>query len=548
MRFTTQKIGETMMIGKANRGILSMWGILLSPLVLTFLAGTAKAQPIQYYVDETYGFPNIVSKSWTVDVGDVDGDGKPDILFGNNGEQTRIYINLGGGNFGDETSGRLPLVTYSTTSVKLLDVDGDNDLDIVMGNRSGQQSRIYINDGTGHFTDETASRLPAGAYDTIRVAVGDVTGDGSPDIYLANYNGGTGQQNVLWINDGTGHFSDQTSSRLPVIIDSSNGALLVDVNGDSSKDIVVTNVGGQQNRLYLNNGTGNFTDVTSTNMPTNTGNHSTNVAAADVDSDGDIDLIIGNGGSQAAQLNRLYLNDGTGTFTDSTTGHMPSVSDSTVDVDIIDANGDGCPDVVDANYNSRNRLFLNGKSGTTCTGVFTDGTVAASLPADSVYTRESAIADFDGDGDADIVFANVSAQSQLLINNGAGVFSTQSSQLSGRIPADTDNSTHAVMFDADRDGDIDIVIGARNQQTKIYINDGTGHFTNQTSTRLPIASYDTIRIAVGDVNGDGYADRCRQCQWRSQSGLPQRRYGPLYPYEWRFTRQYRELQRGIGCY
>lgn len=475
-------------------------------LLAAFLKPVA-AQTTQYYIDETGAIPIVAGNSYSVDLGDVNGDGRPDILIGSYNQQSRLFINRGGGAFGDETFVRLPRASYPTFSVKFADFEGDGDLDIAVGNR-GAQSRIWINNGTGVFADETTTRAPTGVYDTIRIAVGDVTGDGRPEVVFANYNFPAGQQDRLWINDGSGAFSDGTSARLPAVIDIGNGATIADVNRDGWNDIIITNVGGQLNRLYMNRGSSNpgfFSDVTSTNMPLNTSNHTTNVAAGDVDSDGDLDLIMSNGGSTAAQLNRLLINNGSGVFADETTTRLPATLTWAVDVDFSDVNGDGCLDIVEANYNSQNRLYLNGRSGANCTGVFTDVT-STSLPVDNVFTRESAAGDLDADGDADIYFANVNANNQALANDGTGKFASFTLGTLGRLPIDTDNTTHGELVDVDKDGDLDAVLSNRNQQSRIYINNGLGYFTDQTATRAPAAVYDTIRIAVGDVDLDGDPD------------------------------------------
>ena len=113
-------------------------------------------------------------------------------------------------------------------------------------------------------------------------------------------------------------------------------------------DLVFGNhVPPQQDRLYLNDGAGNFTDVTATRMPPDS-DHTYALAVGDVDGDGDPDLVFGNYRAQS----RLYLNSGTGNFI-VTTPHMPRNSDLTVAVALGDVDGDGSLDAMFGNFNAQ---------------------------------------------------------------------------------------------------------------------------------------------------------------------------------------------------
>jgi hypothetical protein len=438
-------------------------------------------------------------------LGDVDGDGDLDAFLGNGvytSGQNRLYLNGGTGDFADVTATNVPILADSTSAVGLGDVDGDGDLDAFVGNLG--QNRLYRNAGAGVFTDVTAATLPAlFTGSTFAVALGDVDGDGDLDALVGNYY----QQNFLHLNDGTGVFTDVTATNLPALVDSTRAIALGDVDGDGDLDALVGNGnplgGGQQSRLYLNGGTGVFADVTSTNLPTLL-DMTQAVALGDVDGDGDLDALVGNGSSLlGGQQNRLYLNAGTGVFADGTATNMPTLLDSTTAVALGDVDGDGDLDALVGNQLEQNRLLLNGG-----TGVFTDGT-ATNLPALLDYTQAVAFGDVDGDGDLDAFVGNQREQNRLLLNNGTGAFTdVTAANLPALLDFTSAVALGDVDGDGDVDAFVGETGpgGASGEQNRLVLNNGTGIFTDFTWTNLPALVDVTTALALGDVDGDGDLD------------------------------------------
>jgi hypothetical protein len=202
-------------------------------------------------------------------------------------------LNNGMGTFTDVTTTHMPAVTNNSWGMAVGDVDGDGDPDFVYG-ASSSQPQLYLNDGTGKYNDFTAN-LPSGNVDMRgTLGLGDLDGDRDLDIFLPNY--GLPGPNVLWLNNGMGMFTD-ASANLPAGDYREYGAALADLDLDGDLDIVTAHWGTannpEQNRLYLNNGRAVFTDVTAARAPAIL-DGTVCLAIADMDLDGDPDVCFGN--------------------------------------------------------------------------------------------------------------------------------------------------------------------------------------------------------------------------------------------------------------
>jgi len=336
--------------------------------------------------------------SWDVATGDVDGDRDLDIIFANQG-QNLLYVGDGSGAFSDISSTNFPGNRNLSWGVALGDVDGDGDLDAVFANTN--QNELYLNDGSGLFSDVTLTSLPEDSDDSRGVALGDVDGDGDLDIVFANRL----TRNHLYINDGHGVFQDVPVSQFPGDDANTRGVIMGDVDSDNDLDVVFANK-DFQNLLYLNDGSGVFTDVTPTNFPRDY-NNSRGIALGDVDGDGDLDIVFAN----RRLRNSLYLNDGSGVFEDATAILLPTHEDWSLDVAFGDVDGDRDLDILVANFTEQNELYLNDGSG-----VFEE-VAATHLPADSDGSLGIVLGDFDSDGDLDITVANF-GDNRLYTNKG----------------------------------------------------------------------------------------------------------------------------------
>ncbi|MEM9819994.1 MAG: FG-GAP-like repeat-containing protein [Bacteroidota bacterium] len=222
----------------------------------------------EYYVNQgnllfTQGPFLPFSKGTAIVTGDLNGDAFPDLLIGNLYQQNMALINDGTGGFINETPERLPEFNDGTYDLKLIDVDGDDDDDLFVANQDG--NKLFVNNGDGIFTDETALRLPQGIMmDTRKVSFGDIDGDDDMDLFLANVEFilGSDPQNRIYINDGNGFFLDVTATYLPALNDQTTEGLFFDFDEDGDLDLFVSNVLHNPLIVYRNNGQGVFTDFT----------------------------------------------------------------------------------------------------------------------------------------------------------------------------------------------------------------------------------------------------------------------------------------------
>ena len=270
--------------------------------------------------------------SIAVALGDMDGDGDLDaVTAGRFSDGASVWFNNGAFSFSSGT----PLGSSPGKDVALGDLDRDGDLDVVFGMESGLE--IWTNNGTGGFTLDIVMSNTGLAF----LAIGDLDGDDDLDILtIHDYTSSDPAQ--LWLNDGAGNFSAQD---LEVGHTAGEGLALGDLDGDGDLDAYVTRRGSsglpQSDAVWLNDGAGYFIDSL---QSLDTG-YSRGVALGDLDADGDLDAFVVKGMIEApppvdrGESNTIWLNDGSGSFTDSG-GIFGDVINKAVALGDLDGNGD----------------------------------------------------------------------------------------------------------------------------------------------------------------------------------------------------------------
>lgn len=289
----------------------------------------------------------------------------------------------------------------------------------------------------------------------------------------------------------------------PIVSDGSytEGTYWFDYNNNGLLDMFCANIINQNNLLFRNDGSGNFTKITTGGLVSDAG-FSYGASIADFNNDGYPDIFIINGGSSASQNNFFYLNNTDGTFTRITTGAFVNEIGNSWGSSSVDYDKDGKLDIFTANFNRRNFLYKGIGDGS-----FTKITTGV-LFNDSSGSVNPAWGDYDNDGWQDLFVANSNfgaGQNNFLYkNNGDGTFTKITS---GSIVTDGGNSTGGSWADYDNDGDLDLFVANYfNENNFLYRNDGSGIFTKITTGEIVNDGGASVGSAWGDCDNDGDLD------------------------------------------
>lgn len=374
-------------------------------LFLLLLSSTAFAGPIFTDISDRIGYSGVSV------IGDVNGDGRPDLVSGR-----RVWLNMGLGVDGkpifQSVIQGLDFTSAALSHMILVDIDGDGDKDLVAAQAFGDV-RLYRNDSCGNdlrFVDITQQVGLGGniAHEQTHLALEDIDGDGDLDIY-ATEGWPSGLKGVLYRNDSDEHgirFTQVTAASGIVAPPACRAILFNDFDGDGKPDLYLASHTGAA-KLYLNKGDLNgdrvpeFVDVT-VRAGVSFLARGNGATAGDFDNDGRMDIIEATGTNLDYQPLKVFRNmgdtngDGVVDFVDIGT-HVGVPAAVHHGVGLGDINNDGYLDLALANfYDSPLEIFGNTGHGSFTT-ITTDSGIGSRL-----WGVKTLFADLDNDGDLDL--------------------------------------------------------------------------------------------------------------------------------------------------
>lgn len=344
--------------------------------------------------------PNLVDVwAGSFATGDVDGDGDVDLVMSGitPSRRAKLYLNDGSGNFTELES---PLPPASGGQAILKDLDGDQDLDLFFSGSAALNNftNIYRNDGSGVFTLVPNAALPTSPLGSTvpEAAFADVDNDGDEDMVMSSPISAD-----VFLNNGSAVFSPKGSSAFAPV----GGAVqFIDAEDDGDQDVIISGRAANNvssTSFYRNDGSGNFTLDAGSVFAALRGE---DIDVADTDRDGDLDVLL-NGDTR----NLLYLNNGSGIFTEVATAFQQTNggqnefadldNDGDQDLLIVGTQAGGLPNIFNIVYeNQGNNVY----------------TQAAVLGGE--YIAACAIADFTGDGLKDVVIQGFADRTNVYWN------------------------------------------------------------------------------------------------------------------------------------
>jgi hypothetical protein len=336
-----------------------------------------------------------------------------------------------------------------SASVRMADLDNDQDLDVVVANGRHwpQKNFLFLNQGGAGFNVQR--RLGDDWMTTYATEIADLDGDGDPDIAVGN----DMAPNMIFLNDGTGRFG---AGREFGAISSVRSLTLADIDVDGDIDILIT-CRGRPNQICLNNGDAHF----ESGREFGSRNDSTiDVAVGDVNRDGHPDLVLAN---RDGQQNETLLNDGEMNF--DTRIPFGTGKDETRAVEIADLNADGNPDLVTGNIGQPNVVYFGNGKG--------DFAQSVEFGRADGQTYAIAVADMDNDGDLDVIAGNAGQENAVWFSSG-GKQTDQIRFEEVRFGGGSDVTYGLAVGDLNNDGFRDIVVANSGSLNLIFLNRPNG--------------------------------------------------------------------------
>jgi hypothetical protein len=440
-----------------------------------------------------FGSPRLLpmqSCTRSITAGDLDGDGDPDAVVGHESNRFTVLVNNGGTLSSKSVINGVPATSITELpAVHIADVDRDGDNDVFFSNMSTGDVGLgaiglFRNNGDATFAPGETMRFGGGIYSNggVDVNTADVTGDGWPDVIATTE--ATGYW-ILFQGDGEGAFLPARALRAGDRPMTSEAA---DLDGDADLEVVIVSTGSQEASVYTNPGDGAFVQPIPVDMiyPAIAPAFLTNLQAADVDADGDLDLVV-------PYYSDFHLRRGISVRRGNGDGTFSDIEDYTDNrrpryLRLGDVDGDGDLDMVWVDETARLKVRTNAG----------DGSFGATVGKGGIDGAFIELHDVDVDGDLDVVFPGFFYVG-VRLNDGAGNFGT-----TVRSNEFQDVPEYLALGNFDPDGLPDLLTDTGIQgYADISFGNGDGSFAPPFT--VPTGR-DVHAIDVGDVDGDGNLD------------------------------------------
>jgi hypothetical protein len=481
-------------------------------LDLVFANGDGTESYIYFGSDEGFPDENLQTvptvKAHAVETGDIDNDGSLDVVFANQaGGISRAYLNQDG--IFSEAK-KVDFETHTAKDVVVEDFNRDGYTDVFFTNHqyalSGNpklanrliDSYLYFGSESG-FTDKNRQSLRTiGAWGA---NAADLNKDGWVDLLICNFQEHYSYEVPSFIYwNGPEGFS--TTKRTPLYEHGAQGNAIADFNGDGHLDIVITSMMGNSrgdyddSYLYFGNENGNYSVSNRLELP---GREAYEQAFADLDEDGQVDVLLLNRGEVVREANEvwIYWNEKNQFDPWNMSG---LVSYGGVGVEVADLDKDGYLDILICNGKSD----VPAKDGPPSPGSFIYWGGPEGWPVSErtsfplVWVRSPSIADMNGDGHLDLVFGQQREWGEGSIYYGDG---TRNFSEEKRIRIKDSKGTGSPgVADLNKDGLLDIAY-AHNKNVLIYYQEQDGSFSGPKKVAVQAKT-----MCIADVNQDGWLD------------------------------------------
>ncbi len=440
--------------------------------------------------------------------GDFNGDGNIDFVVANGGDNTLwLYLGKGDGTFLLPTV--LPITLgQSPVWVAAADLRAIGKLDLIVAEADSHTVGVFLGNGDGTFV-ESAISIPGGPG---ALAIGDFNKDGKPDVAVAMNDSSSPAYLLVLPGQGDGSFGNPIITPVYAYASGLFWASSGDLNGDGSPDLVVSsgNIDSQAIQAFISNGDGTFS--AGQVIAENFANQLLGTVLVDADEDGKLDVVV----TDDFGFIEVYHGNGDGTF--SSTPNFFGVGDVPYAIGVADVNGDGHMDVITSGVNVQPGAPYGAVAGNLLSVLLGDGKgnfSSAEVYRGDVSAFSLAVADFNGDGHADVVTGNQDSDSAVVfLNDGKGGFGDPRGKWIGYLTGAV-NAPMSGMISADVNGDgfADLVLMEWNQlpspfyQLTVLLNDGTGQFSDPVRSDAVDSKYTYLGdFVLADFRNTGFPD------------------------------------------